>query len=136
MTTLEISVCFKFVMLEEKSRSSYDNFGSGSVVTFPEDSIQTIYDAARSLIAKGLSIHENVVTIDNLCLYEVRLVRNVCLILHERFAVEKSIREAIQEIFEDGAAGTWLARKEFDHHPRPRGKTGQYKNPKPRLRVQ
>ena len=136
MTTLEISVCFKFVMLEEKSRSSYDNLGFESVVTFPEDSTQTIYDAARSCITKMLSRDEDVATIDNLRLYEVRLVRNVCLVLHEHFAVEKSIRGAIQDTFGDGAAEIWPTGKEFDHHPWSRGKTEQYKKPKPHLRVQ
>ena len=70
MTTLEISVCFKFVMLE-KSESSYDNLGFESVVTFPEGTTQTIYDAASFFITKMLSSDGNAITIDSLCLHEV-----------------------------------------------------------------
>ena len=75
-------------MFEKESRSSYNDLGCGSVATFPEDSTQTIYDAARSNITRRLSNDENIVTVDSLCLHEVRRIQNLCLILHEHFAVE------------------------------------------------
>jgi hypothetical protein len=65
---------FNFVIFEQKSRSSYDYFGSGSVVGFPGDMAQTIYTAAHSLIVKRLDGEDlwTIATIKNLCLYEVR----------------------------------------------------------------
>ena len=77
-------------MFEQKSRSSYENFGSESVVTFPEDSAQTIYDVARSLITGSLNVEDpwTIATIDSLSLHEVRGIKNLCLTLHEHFAAE------------------------------------------------
>ena len=96
-------------MFEQTHRSSCDSFGSGSVTAFPEDSAQTVYDAARSLIIGGLSTDENIVTIDGLSLYEVRGIRNLYLIPPERFAVER------QEGVADGKSGTRANEEGFDH---------------------
>jgi hypothetical protein len=76
---------FNFVMFEQNSESSYDDFGPGSVVASPEDSTQTIYDAARSSITGSLDAEDlrTVATIDNLLLYEVRRIQGLCLTLHE-----------------------------------------------------
>ena len=73
MVAPETSLRFNFAMFEQKSRSSYENFGSESVVTFPEDSAQTIYDAARSLITRSLYVEDpwTIATVDSLSLYEV-----------------------------------------------------------------
>jgi len=82
---------YNFVMFEQKSRSSYDNFGSGSVVAFSEDSAQTIYNSARSRITTWLDAEDpsTVATIDSLHLYEVGGgIQNLCSALHERFAAE------------------------------------------------
>ena len=68
---------FNFVMFEQKSGVSYDDFGSGSVVGFPQDSAQMIYDAAHSLIARRLSGEDlwATATIESLTLYEVRVFK-------------------------------------------------------------
>ena len=95
-------------MFEQKCRSSYDNFGSGSAVGFPEDSAQTIYDAAYSLIAnrlncedpwtvatiKNLTLYE-VLRIENLPLHEVLSIQNLWLTFREYFAGELSIRAGL-----------------------------------------
>jgi len=66
-------------------------------MTFPEDSVQTIYDTARSLITRLLDAEDpqTVATIDNLTLHEVRSIRTLCLTLHERFAAERWIPGAL-----------------------------------------
>jgi len=84
-------IYYNFVIFEQKSRSSYENFGSGSVVAFPEDLAQTIYNCARSRITTWLDAEDpsTVATIDSLRLYEVRGIQDLCLTLHERFAAER-----------------------------------------------
>ena len=62
-------------MFEQESRDTYEDLGFGSLVGFPEDSAQTIYDAARSLIARRLAGEDlcAAITIKSLTLYEVRV---------------------------------------------------------------
>lgn len=72
------TLCFNFVMFEQISMFSYEYFGSGSVVGFPEDSAQTIYAVAHSLIARRLDGEDpwTVATVKNLSLYEMLRVEN------------------------------------------------------------
>jgi len=56
----------------EQISMSYECFGSGSVVAFPADSVQTIYAAAHSIIARRLDAEspQTIAAIKNLSLYE------------------------------------------------------------------
>jgi len=90
----ETTLHLNFVVFEDKSGPSYDYAGTGSVVASFEDSAQTVYDKARSLITNWLDYERPwaIATIDSLSLYEVRPIKNPCLSLCEHFAVEESTR--------------------------------------------
>ena len=90
MIVLETTLHLNLVVFERKPGPSYDRFGSESVVASLEDSAQTIYDKAHSLITEWLSDDDpwNIATIHSLPLYEVRPIKNPCLAFYEYFAVE------------------------------------------------
>lgn len=90
MIAPEATLHLNFLMFEQTSTHPYVEFGSGSVVVFPEDSTQVIYDAARSEITHSPPDEgpETIVMIDSLVLYEVRRTQNLCLSLSECFAAE------------------------------------------------
>ena len=59
-------------------------------MAFPNDSAQTIYSAAHSIIIDALHCESQwtIPTIDSLLLLEVRCIQKLCLTLRERFAGE------------------------------------------------
>lgn len=74
MTALEVSLCFEYATFEQKPNSPYSLLGLRSVVVSPEDSVQSIFDAASSFITILLAAEypSSVTTFNNLTLYEVR----------------------------------------------------------------
>lgn len=87
------------MIFENPSRFSFDIFGHGNVVASPDDSAQTIYDAARRVTTRSLQNEDpwTVATIDWFCLREVGRIKKLCLTLSECFAGEGSIRDGLPE---------------------------------------
>jgi len=106
---------FNFVMFEQKSKSSYESFGPGSVAASPEDLAQTIYDTARSLITGSLNAEDlwTVATIDNLFLYEVRRIQDLCLTFHESSmnALQVNGEEDYKKVLDTGELESGLLRR-------------------------